>query len=203
MKPGNIFLKAPDEREWPSYHTVCVGAFGQAILTDEDDINNPSAYSYLTGTKYSVAPETSDLLYRDTGLSYSPGKLSDATNVQGIGRTMLELMHASGDANSIGPEYCDASGVEPTLNTSNLNKLYSKTLIELLRECARFQPEKRVKLLKGHNAIRQASGRAVGWDSDNGEISRSVRQKDIVGGRRDARQPVKDSDRLTYKPDDK
>ena len=148
FKPSNVFLDNPDAELWRSYPQAIVGDFGLAIFTDENDPFNPSWYNAVnTGTPGYKPPEQVAMVDSNSGRIADMGKFGDASNVWGIGATIMRLMNRERDAAQ--PRYAeDVRGqMEPQLHES-ARDFYSKYLCDLVVGCVQFRTYYRTNLLE-------------------------------------------------------
>ena len=137
IKLDNVWLDSRNaKRRFPSYPTARLGDFGMAVMTDENDPNNPMAFNDGDGAHVWRAPE--QLLFLDQqSLQPLPVKLGEKTNVWGIGAVMIRLMNH--DADPMQPNFEDGKPYNLALE----HRIRSDALEELVLECGRYNPAER------------------------------------------------------------
>ena len=141
IKLDNIFLDRREAKNrFPSYPTARLGDFGVAMMTDENDANNPMAFNDAAGARCWRAPE--QLLFVDKSSLRPVGvKLGEKTNVWGIGAVMVRLM--SLDPDPVQPDFEDGEPAEPQIRDGWTG---SDALEELVKECVAYDPSNRPSL---------------------------------------------------------
>ena len=141
----NLFLDTATHYTYPMYPNPKMGDFGLAFETDLDDPINPIAYNLGCGTHGYQAPEMLPFIDGQTGEPVDAFKLLDWTNVWGIGTVMHSLINAIPLKSVHQPTYLSNSQLEkPMLPFTR--KHYSRKLIDLIRQCIRYDPAQRIKL---------------------------------------------------------
>lgn len=142
IKLDNIWLDSPSTSRFPSYPVARLGDFGLAIMTDENDRNNPMAYNDAAGAIFWRAPEQH--MYLDSKqLRPLPGpKLGEKTNVWGIGAVMVRLMNM--DPNPEEPSFGSVKPQKPKVDKDVWDG--SKALRDLVHRCVRFELDRRPNL---------------------------------------------------------
>ncbi|KAK4543947.1 hypothetical protein LTR36_004721 [Oleoguttula mirabilis] len=142
IKPRNILLTHGDGIRWPGVPAAKLGDFGLAIHESTDDFRNPHDL-IGAGTRGMKAPE--QVSYDDANFS-NKHKLGSATNIFGIGKTMLNLMSTTTDH--------DARALQAGYDQPNRGRVdipekvlecYPERLSSLVRRCLEPNPGHRIK----------------------------------------------------------
>lgn len=162
---------------WPSFPRPVLGDFGMCVLTQENDMMNPSHYADDMGTRGYMAPEQVHFISRKTQEKQLLSRLQGWTNVYGVGRLIQCLMKKTTGAD--GPKWDKGYEDLGEIFTAAEKLAYSQELRSLAIKCTRYTPRKRItaRRLKG-KILRRTGGAAAG-----------VGKPDHAGGRRTTAAP--------------
>lgn len=173
LKLDNVLLDSPSSKtEFPFYPTARIVDFGLAIMTNEDDPNNPIAYNDRQGAEYWRAPEQHRYVDSKTLRAIDADKLGEKTNVWGIGAIMIRLMNL--DVDLYGPSFHYREPAQPELKDQM--KRFSE-LDDIVEWCARFAPKDRPSLRELKEMILQYTEP----DTEN-DRARGMRTRSYDGG---------------------
>ncbi|KAK5130007.1 hypothetical protein LTR08_002562 [Meristemomyces frigidus] len=183
LKFANILLDARAEGDhWPRAR---IADFGMALLTDDNDINNPNGYSNGAGTPQFKAPEQNETFNKKTGRPEAVGKLLGPTNIYAVGVVILGLANRS-------PWGTQMQGMDDEMYAEDgpdfhaiAQQVYSDELRQLARRCVVFEPEERIGVVELRKAIKTAirnrrdkdddlSGNVLEFEEDNYRIGMAM-----------------------------
>jgi len=141
LKPSNVFVDVhpppvPARNNWAGYPTIKLGDYGHAFEIPSDDDDNP-AYYVNEGTRGFQAPEQ---VANDYLRARDQPKLTDKTNVFGVGITVMSMM----SRNPVGVKDwaathkdCEHKVALPQLTTDAVES-YSLALMDLVYSCVEY-----------------------------------------------------------------
>ncbi|KAI7277669.1 hypothetical protein KC345_g6504 [Hortaea werneckii] len=184
FKLANIFLGENLESRYRGYPSAKLGDFGLSLILRKDDDRANDRFSNL-GTRGARPPEQAWTFY---------ARPSAAANVWGIGIIIWSLISLEESDDTLewdhevfqtqtggrGPEF-DAIWAQqrvPEID-KDAEQFYSKELVGLIRECLRFDPYRRISLLRLRRRIIK--------HAQNGRLTNGLRsaEKADAGFRRD------------------
>ncbi|CAK4034366.1 Ca2+ calmodulin-dependent kinase [Lecanosticta acicola] len=143
IKPENVLLAEPNKELWPGIPVPKVADFGIAIIamTDED-----APYGDGSGTRGYFPPEQALLSYEYHPEWYRRYRMSTASDVWSIGRTMLSLMKITQVETIMYEEYkyfdFDRGGDVPEFGDAE--EIYPAALCDLVKACLQRLPPDRI-----------------------------------------------------------
>lgn len=166
IKPANVFVglhpeSAPTQDNWPAYPTFKLGDYGLAFETWEDDDRNPHKQGNCGTERYEAPEQITD--------EENPQKLTAKTNVFGVGITVMTMMQRH-ELPGVKDKWSAArNGSKATKDHPHLNddtkRDYSNTLVQLVSDSVRYDPEDRPSFQELRDAIRKHTR----WDRDSSE----------------------------------
>ena len=170
------------------YPRARLGDFGLAIRTSENDPFNPFAYATDVGTPCWQPFEQYSLNSFGSRLPLKGHKLGEATNVWGIGATIMRLMNR--DYYPKEPTYFDETDTfeqQEPLFQNDAQNIYSPHLVKLVRSCVAFAPSRRPTLrdIREEILLRSTPG-----------------PDDCAEGMRDGGQPLNEGNTLIFPPEE-
>lgn len=140
LKPANIFLDGNLASIYASFATPVIGDYGIVIRTDDNDVLNPFFYR-LTGTPGFLAPEQYEQVNRDDLTTIDDHRLSEKTNVYGIGLILWCLiLNATNPPEPIWVGDPDKDGM---LDIDDPVGFWSDELKEMISLCLNYDPDNR------------------------------------------------------------
>ena len=174
MKLDNVLLDIPSARDdFPSYPTAKLTDFGEAIMTNDDDPNNPMAYNNVAGADDWRAPEQMLYVNANTYQVLKAEKLGEKTNVWGLGAIMIRLMNLGRLPGE--PDFEDGKPGQLEVKEEWNG---SAALVDIVERCARFDLKDRPRLrelkseILGHTSgseIDLARGKRTQWIAEDEE----------------------------------
>lgn len=141
LKPSNVFLADRTEQFFESYPTPMVSDFGLSFMTGEDDPFNPSLYVDGGGTRGFMAPEQASYVSLPDIRPIDRFQMLAHTNVFGVG--MIIYCMAALKVNLWQPDFLGDGSERGDVHDAMAIKRYSVHLRSLIRDCIRFQPNRR------------------------------------------------------------
>jgi len=138
FKPQNAFLglrpdSAPGRDNWAAYPTIKLGDYGLAVVTSPTDARNPGIFVDAGTPRYHAPEQVSE--------RGNPQRLTDKTNVYGVGITLMALMDRL-NAVGVQDEWAAAQASVPQLSAQAVAS-YSPELVALVSDCVAYDQNAR------------------------------------------------------------
>lgn len=174
IKPGNVFLAVNDTPHFPGYPKPCLGDFGMAVMTSEDDEMNPLAYNDMEGTPDWMPPEMMQFVNPTTMQAMDSWLLGEKTNVWGIGAIIIRMMMRDLTSTDQTKHPTYEKGPEDLAPDEAAAAVYSPELVALVSRCCMHVPDERIGL---HDLKAEILRRTEGGQEGEDDLAQGLRDK--------------------------